>query len=278
MSNENINQNLFCSYCKKEMNSRNDLDIGHHLSCENPWEMAEINRYWDICCQKVPNIPVIKTTFEEFSSLNKKLNANKTDLSNFRNTLIGTSKLNRNELISEFIKNREDVLPKSLNKMPWLIFSVDWKVFLDPFNIEKMCKILDIEIVSEDIYGKEKFDAIKNKYQLQLQKHDLFGFLEDLSDYPLFPQQYILKYRIHYVSYESEGTNTILISEKPIDHITATFLYTYYHQYLSLLEIGYEEYYDHILVHEYRHAVNYYLDNDTFVKNQKRLIHNFKNG
>ena len=253
-----------------------EIRLGSHVACiENiPSEQREINRYWDICCLREPEIQVIKTTFEEFLILNQKLDEISTNLFNFRKTVI--DRLNKFELLLEFVKTQEQILPQSLITMPWVIFSVDWKVFLDPFNIEKLCELLDIDIVAEDIYGKDKLEVIKKNFQSQIEKKQLMGFFEELSDYPLLPQQNKLKYRIHYANYETEGLNEMLISEKPIDHITATFLYIYYQNYLSLVERPYEEYYNRIFVHEYRHLINYYLDNEEYVKNQKYLIHKFK--
>ena len=263
MTEKDYKPDLMCSYCKKEMISMSDIKLGHHLSCENPWEQREINMYWDICCQRNTNFPMIKTSFEEFSLLNQKLNVLRSDLINYRRTI--RDKSNRYELLLDYVKSQENILKPSIHKMPWFIFNVDCKAFLDPFNIEKLCKLLDIDIVAEDIYGWEK-----------LEKKELLGFSGDLSEYPLLTQQNILKYRIHYVCYETDGINAILISEQPIDHITATFLYTYYNHYLSMLEIGYENYYDRIFVRQYRQSINFFLENQDFVKNQRNLIKNSK--
>lgn len=75
-------------------------------------EQREINRYWDICCQREPEIPVIRTTFEEFLILNQKLDEISTNLFNFRKTV--KDRLNKFELLLEFVKTQEQILPQSL--------------------------------------------------------------------------------------------------------------------------------------------------------------------
>lgn len=263
-----------CTYCNRKLVSKDDIELGHHLACENPLEQLEINRYWDICCDRDPNFSMVTTTLEEFSKLTQKVDENTTALLNYKKTV--KDKSNKYDLLIEFAKNQENVLKPELKKMPYLIFYVDFPVFLDPFNIERLCQLLNIDIKAEDIYGKEKLAEIKKQFRPQIEKKELIGIAGNLSDYPLLPQQNILKYRIHYVSYDSVPDNVLLISEKPIDHITATFLFAYHRQYLSMLEVGFEQYYDRILVHDYRHSINYYLQNKEYVANQRKLIQKYK--
>ena len=137
--------------------------------------------------------------------------------------------------IKSFLKTHEFSFPNL--KIPFVILSTDWKYLLNPFHMEIICNILEINLSAEEFYGSEKFFEIKNKYSTknysilfpQYNKFMDYNFrIPELQEkFPLIEQQKELKNRVHYVN-SGGDENTIIISTDSIDHNTAKLLYEYY--------------------------------------------------
>ena len=275
----NNSRNNLCSVCKKDLHTYFEKKFNIHFSCNHKYNMeeledckGEINRTWEICCPKDnPSYSIIQTSLNEFLFLGDKMNKFWHEAVKYKQSI--WNEPNRLELLRDYNLQNDYFLKPELLNLIWVMYREDWKDPLRPNVIEKLCSLLELNLKAEDIYGIEKVKYFEKGF---LDKTNSSWIPYQMKDYPLVEQQEKLKYRLHYVAYEDTDSNGIIISDKPIDHITANLLNLYYRTCLSVLEREYI--YDlnsNIFFHDY-HPLLYeaLLNNEEFFENQKKEINN----
>ncbi len=176
----------------------------------------------------------------------------------------------------ELTRIREDLLPEDLKKIDWIIYETDWDFLINPYYVEKISKILGIEVKAKDIFGEKGMAYLEERFT----KDDLQSIFlrinkQVFEDYDKLylsnlknQQKEFLRYRYHFVT----GVDVdLLITNVPVDHITAQLLYDYH----AYFEAFYEK---KIKGERFIHIYDIYheglfekLHSDEFIKNQREL-------
>ena len=263
-----------CIICGNELFDEKEIQNDFHNDCKKSLDQSEVDytnaiystfgRHVEECCPLKPSFPILKTSFEDYTSLEKKF------LSFYRQSLItiqNATDSSHPEVIQNLSNSVPHPLKPELSRLKWIIYETDVKTPLELSHIDKICEILQLDFTANDLFNAEKIGLIQQDYP----GLEPFQLLSNIDGLFLLPQHSLLQFKVHLIFADQPFSTRIFFCSEPIDHLTAELLFQYYKTVISVKE-RYLNTQSETFCHYY--SVDNFKDlfNNTYVKQQKEFI------